>query len=222
VVNAETLLRSRWSQARWLILAPHPDDETLGAGALIAHCATRDRLGAIVFLTNGAGSHPEGTPRIAITRRKEARHAIGRLNAAAAPAIWMGWRDAHPHPIDSQAFSRDADRLAAFIRRSRIDAIAVSDYSETHCDHVAAYRLAKAATRRAKRPVTLFAFHVWSDPPPFARRIATPAMPVGRRRHALLAHRSQMSPIMGNGFRLPREMLRMPARDILTLRRDRQ
>ncbi len=222
MVNTELLSRSRWSQARWLILAPHPDDETLGAGALIADCAARGRLGAIVYLTDGAGSHPEGTPRVAITRRKEARHAIGRLNAAAAPAIWMGWRDAQPHLVDSQIFSRDADRLAAFIRWRRIDAIAVSDYSETHCDHVAAYRLAKAATRRAKRPVTLFAYHVWSDPPTFARRIATPAMAVGRRRQALLAHRSQMSPMMGDGFRLPREKLRMPARDILTLRRYRQ
>jgi LmbE family N-acetylglucosaminyl deacetylase len=154
-----------------------------------------------------------------MTRRKEARHAIGRMNAGAARAMWMGWRDARPYPSDSKAFARDADRIAAFIRWYRIDAIAVSDHSETHCDHVAAYQLAEAASRRARRPVTLFAYHVWSNPPRRARRIATPAMPVGRRRHALLAHRSQISPSMGDGFRLPREMLRMSARDILTLRR---
>jgi LmbE family N-acetylglucosaminyl deacetylase len=222
VVNAEPLTRSRWSQARWLVLAPHPDDETLGAGALIAHSAANDRLGGIVFLTDGTGSHPPGTPRIATSRRKEASHAIGRITADAIPKIWMGWRDAHPYLTDSKAFARDADRLAAFIRWLRIDAIAVSDHSEAHCDHVAAYRLAEAASRRARRPVSLFAYHVWSDPPPFARRIVTPAMPVGRRRHALLAHRSQMSPVLGDGFRLPREKLRMPAWDILTLRKDRR
>lgn len=221
-MTAEPLMRSCWSQARWLVLAPHPDDETLGAGALIAHCAASDRLGGIVFLTDGTGSHPEGTPRIAMTRRREAGHALGRIKAAAIPKIWMGWRDAHPYPTDSKAFVRDADRLAAFIRWRRIDAIAVSDHSEAHCDHVAAYRLAEAASRRAKRPVSLFAYHVWSDPPRLARRIATPAMPVGRRRHALRAHRSQMSPVMGDGFRLPREKLRMPARDILTVRKDRR
>lgn len=214
------MVQSRWAQARWLVLAPHPDDETLGTGALITHCAAHDRLGGIVFLTDGTGSHPEGTPRVAATRRKEARNAVGRLGAKAIPTIWMGWRDAHPYSFDSKAFARGADRLAALLRWHRIDAIAVSDKSEAHCDHVAAYRLAEAALRRARRPIALFAYHVWSDTPRRARRIATPAMPVGRRRHALLAHRSQLSPVIGEGFRLPPEKLRMAAQDVLTLRRD--
>ncbi|MGF7154745.1 PIG-L deacetylase family protein [Novosphingobium gossypii] len=222
MVKMEPLTSSRWSRARWLVLAPHPDDETLGAGALIAHSSATHRLGGIVFLTDGTGSHPEGTPRVAITRRKEARHAIGRLTATAPCITWMGWRDAHPYRCDSLAFSRAANRLAALIRWRRIDAIAVTDHSETHCDHVVAYSLAEAALRRAHRRVTLFAYHVWSDSPARVRRIATPAMPIGQRRHALLAHRSQMSPILGDGFRLPRRMLRMPAHDVLTLRQDRR
>lgn len=220
MVKAEPLVRSRWAHARWLVLAPHPDDETLGAGALIAHCAAQRQLGSIVFLTDGTGSHPEGTPRVATIRRREARHAIGRLGAAAIPMIWMGWRDAHPYSTDSKAFAREADLLAALLRGRRIDAIAVSDRSEAHCDHVAAFSLAEAAVERARRPVALFAYHVWSDVPLGVRRIATPPMPVSRRRHALLAHRSQMSPVIGDGFRLPREKRRMAAHDVLTLRRD--
>lgn len=222
MVKAEPLAGSRWAKARWLVLAPHPDDETLGAGALIAHCAAHGRLGGIMFLTDGTGSHPEDTPRLAMIRRREARHAVARINAAAVPLFWMGWRDAHPYALGSRSFTRDAGRLAALLRRHRIHAIAVSDESDAHCDHVAAYKLAEAALRRTKRPVALFAYHVWSDAPGLARRIATPAMPVGRRRHALMAHRSQVSPLMGEGFRLPREMLRMAARDILTLKRDRR
>ncbi len=219
-MRAETFAQSRWARARWLVLAPHPDDETLGAGALITHCAANDRLGGIVFLTDGCGSHPEGTPRVASIRRKEARNAVGRLGGQAIPTIWMGWRDAHPYSSDSNAFARDAGRLAALLRWHRIDAIAVSDKSEAHCDHVAAYKLAEAALRRARRPIALFAYHVWSEAPRRARRIATPTMPVGQRRHALLAHRSQMSRVIGEGFRLPRKMLRMTAQDVLTLRRD--
>lgn len=222
MVKAEPLAQSRWARARWLVLAPHPDDETLGAGALIAHSASQDRLGAIVFLTDGTGSHPEGTPRVAATRRSEARNAFGRLGGKAIPTIWMGWRDAHPYPVDSQAFTRDAGRLAALLRWHRIDAIAVTDKSEAHCDHVAAYSLGEAALRKARRPIALFAYHVWSEAPSRVRRIATPPMPAGRRRHALLAHRSQLSPVIGQGFRLPREKLRMPAQDVLTLRKDRR
>lgn len=222
MVTAEPLARSRWARARWLVLAPHPDDETLGAGALIAHCAANDRLAGIVFLTDGTGSHPENTPRVAATRRREARHAIRRMSVKAIHTVWMGWRDAHPNPTDSKAFIRDACRLAALLRWHRINAIAVSDESDRHCDHVAAYRLAEAASQGARRPVALFTYHVWSEAPRRARRIATPAMAIGKRRHALRAHRSQMSPVIGEGFRLPREMLRMTARDVLTLRKDRR
>lgn len=218
MVTSEPLMGSRWARARWLVLAPHPDDETLGAGALIAHAAARGRLGGIVYLTDGTGSHPAGTPRIAATRRGEARRAVRRLGGGDVPVDWFGWRDAHPYAPDSPSFTRDATRLAALIRCRRIDAVAVSDRTELHCDHVAAYRLADAAVRLARRPVSLFAYHVWSTPPTSVRRFATPAMTAGRRRHALRAHRSQMSPVIGDGFRLPVEKMRMPSRDILTLR----
>ena len=50
------LAASPWRGARWLVIAPHPDDETLGAGALIHHAAARNRLGGVVFLTDGGGS----------------------------------------------------------------------------------------------------------------------------------------------------------------------
>jgi LmbE family N-acetylglucosaminyl deacetylase len=215
----EPLVTSPWARARWLVLAPHPDDETLGAGALIAHTAALSRLGAIVFLTDGTGSHPDGTPRLAMTRQKEARRALGRIVADSPPIVWMGWRDACPHEIDSPAFARDAARLGALLRYRRIDAIAVTDHSEDHCDHRMAYHLAQAAARKAHRAVTLFAYHVWSAPPGGVRRVATPPMSTGRRRDALRAHRSQMSSVIGDGFRIPREKLRMPAVDVLTLRK---
>jgi LmbE family N-acetylglucosaminyl deacetylase len=221
VVTAEPLTSSRWARARWLVLAPHPDDETLGAGALIAHTATRGRLGGIVFLTDGAGSHPAGTPRIAMTRRSEARCAIRRLGAGDVPIDWLGWHDAHPYAAESIVFARDAARLGALLRRRQIDAIAVTDYTEAHCDHVAAYRLAEAAMKCARRRVSLFAYHVWSAMPASARRVATPVATSGRRRHALQAHRSQLSPRMGNGFRLPSERQRMPGADTMTLRSSR-
>lgn len=220
MVGAEPLSSSRWRRARWLVLAPHPDDETLGAGALIAHAAADGRLAAVAYLTDGTGSHPPGTPRIAAVRRSEARTALRRLGAGDVPVDWIGWRDAHPHQPESRAFARAAERLAAGLRRRRIDAIAVSDLTESHCDHVAAYRLAAAALGLARRPIGLFAYHVWSSAPPAFRRFATPPFAAGRRRLALAAHRSQLSPRMGAGFRLPMEKRRMGPRDILTLRKD--
>lgn len=215
----EALASTRWSRARWFVVAPHPDDETLGAGSLIAHAALRRSLGGIAYLTDGTGSHPPGTPRLAVVRRAEARRALFRLGAGAVGAKWIGWPDARPHVPDSAAFFRDAGRLAAVLRRHRIDAVAVSDVTDAHCDHVAAYHLVDAAIRLSRRRIALFAYHVWGGRPRRARSIVTPPMLRGVRRHALRAHRSQLSPILGDGFRLPREKLRMRAVDTLTLRK---
>ena len=218
MVTAPPLLASRWRRARWLVLAPHPDDETLGAGALIAHAAAKGRLAAIAYLTDGTGSHPPGTLRLAATRRAEARAALRRLGAGDTHIAWLNWRDAHPHAPDSPAFARDALLLAAQLRQRQVDAIAVTDAREGHCDHVAAFALASAAIRRTRRRIALFAYHVWSPRDPGDRYLRTPPMLAGRRRHALCAHRSQLTPRLGDGFRLPRTRLAMPSCDLLGLR----
>jgi N-acetylglucosamine malate deacetylase 1 len=220
MVKSSALASSVWRKARWLVLAPHPDDETLGAGALIAEAARDQRLGGIVYLTDGTGSHPPETRGLAVARRREAALALSRLAGARLRVAHLGWQDALPHPSGSPAFLRDASRLAAWLRDGRIDAVAVTDRDEHHCDHVAAYHLARAAIALARRPVTLFSYHVWGDPPGGSvRRFRTATLPPGRRRHALRAHRSQLSPLFGDGFRLDAVKQRMPATDLLSLRK---
>lgn len=222
MVRTEPLSRSIWSRARWLVVAPHPDDETLGAGALIAHTASQGHLGGVSYLTDGTGSHPEGTAGLANARRIEARRAVRRLAGKAVAIDWIGWRDAHPYPPGGARFACDAQRIAAVLRHRRIDAVAVTALEESHCDHVAAYRLAVEAVRRARRPVALFTYHVWSlSAGGRARRIRTRPMPAGRRRSALQAHRSQLTALYGAGFRLTPSQQRMPAADLLTLQRVR-
>lgn len=221
MVTAARLTDRPWSKARWLVLAPHPDDETLGAGALINHAAKNGRLGGIVFLTDGTGSHPAGTPRLAGIRRSEARRAIRRLGAGATRIDWIDWNDGHPHEPGSQVFLLTARWLSSILEDRRIDAVAVSDRTDAHCDHVAAFDLARTALGFAHRPLALFAYHVWSAPPPGGRKVVTPTMPPGLRRHALRAHRSQTSPSLGHGFQLSRAKQRMASRDILSLRSGR-
>ena len=209
------LARSPWRGARWLVIAPHPDDETLGAGALIHHAASRDRLGGVVFLTDGGGSHPQGTPHLRAVRRREARRAVGLLAPRTVPIDWLGWADSNPCHEASPAFHSAALRLGTMIRTRRIDALAVSDPGDRHCDHVAAFQLALAACDRSRRALQIFTYSVWHEPASRGTRFATPSMPNGLRRRALGAHRSQLTPSMGEGFRLPKPMRRMTAADQL-------
>lgn len=218
MVIAQPLRTSRYARARWLVLAPHADDETLGAGALVAEAAGAGRLAGIVYLTDGAASHGDGGLWLARVRRREARLAMRRLGVA-APPVFLDWSDAHPHPRESAAWRSTVLTLAALIRSRRVDAIAVTGAEEPHCDHAAFHALAGDAVRAARLSVALFDYRVWSDPAlPHARRtLRTRAMPPGKRRHALMAHRSQTSSAFGPGFRLARAAWRMPATDILHL-----
>jgi LmbE family N-acetylglucosaminyl deacetylase/SAM-dependent methyltransferase len=69
-----------------VVLAAHPDDETLGAGALIATAAAAGLPVTVVVVTDGAASHPDSSTvdRAALRhlRLKEARAAVAELGPA--------------------------------------------------------------------------------------------------------------------------------------------
>ena len=67
------------------------------------------------------------------------------------------------------------------------------------------------------RPVSVFEYVVWAAEPPSAgyRILRTPTIAAGRRNRALAAHRSQITPQFGEGFRLSAAKMRMPAFDLL-------
>jgi LmbE family N-acetylglucosaminyl deacetylase len=68
---------------RLCVVAAHPDDETLGAGGLIAECARRGIPLQVVVVTDGAASHPDSSTtdalRVAALRRRELFRAIAEL-----------------------------------------------------------------------------------------------------------------------------------------------
>ena len=222
MVGAQPLSTTRWRHARWLVLAPHADDETLGVGALIAEAALEDRLAGIAYLTDGTGSHPHETSqsraRLKAMRRVEASAACRILTKGPLAPIFLDWPDANPFEAGSSGWRATILRLASFCRRERVDAIAVTASTEPHCDHAAAGHVAQVVAAAALCPVAVFEYCVWGDPPANARAFTTRPLAPGRRRSALAAHRSQLTPLFGDGFRLSPEQRAMPARDRLYLR----
>jgi LmbE family N-acetylglucosaminyl deacetylase len=214
-----------WRRLRWLVLAPHADDETLGAGALIAQTAATGQFAGLVYLTDGSGSHdtPKGRAgRLIATRRREAATALSRLTGSRRnPPLHLGWKDAAPAARESLDFARTVVKVAALCRRLQVDAIAVTALDEPHCDHAAAAQIAYAVKGRAKRRLTIAEYCVWGEVPATRRyrAVRTRPMPVGRRRYALRSHRSQLTASYGPGFRLPKDKQRMPASDVLFIER---
>lgn len=222
---ALSLSAKPWRGSRWLVLAPHPDDETLGAGALIAQTAQEGRLAGLVYLTDGSGSHetaPGRSRRLVCTRKREAAAALRRLtgNRHQSP-LHFDWKDAAPAPSHDPAFDQAARQLHALCRRWQVDAIAVTARHEPHCDHEAAARLAYAVGKRAKGRLVVAEYVVWAQAPDprTHKALRTAPMPRGQRRHALAAHRSQLTASHGPGFRLSASRRAMPSSDVLYLRR---
>jgi LmbE family N-acetylglucosaminyl deacetylase len=71
-----------------VVVAPHPDDEILGAGGLLALLARAGSNITIVAVTDGEASHPKSTTispkQLAIRRTEETRKALAALGAAEA------------------------------------------------------------------------------------------------------------------------------------------
>lgn len=203
-----------------MVLAPHTDDETLGAAALIAQAVADDLLAGVVYLTDGVGSHPHADrasrARLGAARRTEGRAALRRLGAKTTP-LFLDWPDAGPALAGSPAFEEAKRRLASLCRARRVDAIAVTAAQEPHCDHAAACELARAVACVAIRPLAVFEYVVWGEPPSPRTHDAffTAPMLPGPRRAALAAHRSQLTPLLGRGFSLPAQQRRMADLDRL-------
>lgn len=226
-INAGIRLRdSPWARARWLVVAPHADDETLGAAALIAEASGRKALAGVAFVTDGAASHEDAEDRsrqrLRAIRRQEAATAVRRLAGPRhVQPMFLDLPDAHPPQPGEPPFEQAVCRLVTTLLARAVDAVAVTALHEPHCDHEAACRLVYAAAQRVARPITVFEYCVWGAPPPAAlfRAYRTNDLSPAVRRFALSAHRSQLTPIHGAGFRLPPRVCTARPFDILYLKR---
>ena len=71
-----------------VVLAAHPDDESLGAGGLIATAARAGHRIAVVVASDGEGSHPDAVSvdagQLRGLRRAEVAEAMAELAPAAS------------------------------------------------------------------------------------------------------------------------------------------
>ena len=82
---------------RLVVVSPHPDDEVLGCGGLLAMHVRRGGTTAIVAVTDGEASHRAdpawSAPRLASARRVERRRGLARLGLNAGAVTRLGLPD---------------------------------------------------------------------------------------------------------------------------------
>lgn len=203
-----------------LVVAPHPDDESLGCGGLLAWAAASGHSPRVLFITDGEQSHPGSLiyppPRLGRLRQSEAREAGLALGLMPDALTFMSMPDAGMASLDETQRQTLFSRVRDWVALSEQAAVCIPARSDTHGDHIATHDLVKAALKDCSR-VRLFAYPVWtwladavSSPPALSgRRVDT--SPYRRlKQKAIAAHRSQHGLVVHDAtepFVLPRALL---------------
>jgi N-acetylglucosamine malate deacetylase 1 len=170
-----------------LVVAPHPDDESLGCGgALCLHHKRGDRITA-VFLTSGELSIKDLPPEtVWQIREQEAQYAAKVLGLAETKFLRFPDWYLNDHTLDA------SDKMASILAREKPDLIYLPHDREWHPDHKAAVPIIRRALRQVSvgKPI-LRAFEVWTPLTEYTHvEDITEVMPLKLR--AICLHLSQL------------------------------
>ena len=209
---------------RNVIVIPHPDDEALGCGGLLALLGRAGQPVAAALVSDGTMSHPHSQEFSPAARRElryaELRHALAVLDADEANVLYLGLPDSQV-PGEGPAFEAAADQLAAFFTEQRADTVLVPWRRDPHPDHRASSQLTAAALARLPTPPRRLEYVVWAWERAAPADLPQPGEGTGfqldissvlaQKQRAIAAHRSQLAPGTitddASGFLLSEHML---------------
>jgi N-acetylglucosamine malate deacetylase 1 len=143
-----------------LVLAPHADDEVIGAGGTLAlHVEAGDEVEVLVTFDGVQGLSPElRVSRGASVRREEARRAGAHLGLSR----YEFWSYPEGHEVRGAELDAAVTRLAEHIA-SRSPAIVYAPWlGEHHLDHHVLSRAATAALARIDFRGEAWGYEVWT------------------------------------------------------------
>src|SRR5689334_2234416 len=151
-----------------LVLAPHPDDETLGCGGFIIEACKRGRPPLIVAVTDGAGSHASSAiyppARLKTLRAAELRSAARILGVPENQVRFLGLPDTRA-PQRGKDFDKAVQAVVAMIRGHGITNLLASWTHDPHGDHQATACIAFAVAPFVRVRLPFYPVWAWLLPP---------------------------------------------------------
>lgn len=207
---------------RPLLLAPHPDDESLGCGGLIAAACDAGIAPIVTILTDGAASHPDSPTyppaKLRALREQEARCAMTSLGLPLQNLYFMRAADTRL-PAGGAEFEAYVLWLCAIGRRHDCTLVLAPWQADSHCDHATAAIMAARVV--AETGWALLSYPVWGwlregsewfdEPRRQGWRLDISAH-MERKCQAIAAHESQYGGLIQDspaGFKFPPELLRI-------------
>lgn len=201
-----------------LVIAPHADDETIGAHALITRLRRRGVAVRVVVVTDGRASHPDSPrwprARLVRERQRETRRAMRRIGVAAGNLTFLGLPDGGLLWV-SDTVRRQLVRV--FRQAPKPLLVVAPAASDDHPDHrVVAAGITAARIAGARR----LAYPVWPAGRglPGARLLSLSAQERLAKRQAIRGYRTQTGRITDDpaGFAMTRAEIAAFSRPVET------
>jgi LmbE family N-acetylglucosaminyl deacetylase len=207
-----------------VVVAPHPDDESLGCGGAIAALRSINTPVYVLFVSDGTMSHPRSVKfppaARASLREQEAIAALCHLGVEAQNAAFLRLPDTLVPGKESTQFQREVQRISDYLNEIRPQTILVPWRRDPHCDHRATWQLCSEALRTYQSRIQWREYPIWlwelarvSDLPlveegKLWRLDITPVLP--EKKKAIAAHVSQTTRLIDDdpeGFMLTTNVL---------------
>ena len=174
---------------RVLVVAPHSDDEAIGAYGLLNTLRGRGAVVWVLIVSDGAASHPGSARwpvhRLVLERRRETRRAMATLGIPPSRIRFLGLPDGQL----SDCVDRVRDRCGRAMRRMPpSDLIVVPVVDDDHPDHRAV-----AAALASCRTGAQLGYRVWPLQPAPRCRLTLPlgAGTQAAKRRVVRSYRTQ-------------------------------
>ncbi|GAA4032575.1 PIG-L family deacetylase [Hymenobacter glaciei] len=191
-------------------IAPHPDDEALGCGGLLALLHQAGQPTAAVLVSDGSMSHPNSKTFSAAARRAvregEFRHALTVLGADTTEPLLLELPDSQvPGTAAEPGFATAVARLRAYLLQQQVATVLVPWRRDPHPDHRATAALVQAALAGLPQPPRCLEYVVWAweratpeDLPTDADAVSGFRLDItsvlAQKQRAIAVHRSQVAP----------------------------
>ncbi|MBZ9677682.1 PIG-L deacetylase family protein [Mesorhizobium sp. ES1-1] len=146
-------------QSSAVIVAPHPDDETLGCGGVASKKLSCGADVRFVFVTDGSASHSDrvGPQALRTIREGEAIEAVCRLGGSADRVTFLRVSDGEA----KTHVGAIANALVPLLVAWQPQSVFVTHAKEPPSDHIAANLGVRQALRIYGRHVSVFEYPVW-------------------------------------------------------------
>ena len=166
IYNAPLINQDRISEdiGNLLVLAPHPDDESLGCGGLIATIAEAGCQVSVIFITSGTASHTSQTHPPAVLsklRETEAKDACLNLGVKEANIHYLKAPDSELEQLDHTALTFLAGRIVDIHSKGKFSALAMPWRRDPHPDHRVVHSIGDMVIKSVSSGLLKFEYPVW-------------------------------------------------------------